>query len=89
MKNNSFTVYAGYGNEEHMPIGKTIDQVNKYKLQTMVWNDQFPGRTSSVKAHAKGYIALSTDGSAGFMMDHSTPLYPTVTLNRMFANISK
>ena len=36
------------------------------------------GSGSAKKAHAKGYIAVTSDKSKGFIMDHSTPKYPYV-----------
>ena len=55
----------------------------KSKLQSAVWNDQLNavwnlGSGNHKKAHAKGYIAVTTDKSKGFLMDHSTPKYPQV-----------
>lgn len=52
-------------------------------MQNAAWNDQFDvewgrGKGDSKKAHAKSYIATTSDYSKGFFMDHSVPNYPTV-----------
>ena len=81
MKTRTFKISSGHGNEDDAPIGRTIAQIAKSKLQSAVWNDQLNavwnlGSGNHKKAHAKGYIAVTTDKSKGFLMDHSTPKYP-------------
>lgn len=61
---------------------RTLDQINKLKLQYMAWNDQLPnGTTSSAKAHSKGVLALNQNSDTGFYFGHSIPLFPNFVEN--------
>ena len=52
-------------------------------MQNVAWNDQLDpvwglGAGNGARAHSKGYIGVTSDKSKGFLMDHSTPEYPSV-----------
>ncbi len=88
-KTGKFNINPGYGNEDENPIGRTAAQIEQFNLQNAAWNDQFDtewdrGKGDSKKAHAKSYMATTSDNFKGFFMDHSVPNYSTVIDGRVF-----
>ena len=57
-----------------MPLTRTLEQLLKYNMQNVAWNDQiFNQSESTVLAHSKSIGAYEPISKEGFLIIHSIP----------------
>ena len=57
-----------------MPLTRTLEQLLKYNMQNVAWNDQiFNQSESTVLAHSKSIGAYDPISKEGFLIIHSIP----------------
>lgn len=55
----------------------------------MMWNDEPDGiNVSSTYAHSKGIIGGNSSGKTAFVLNHSTPKFPTISSDKIDLDMS-
>ena len=77
----TFSHHPEVGDWSNQSHGRTIDSIKALNLESYAWNDQLipaqNGKTDSLDAHAKLYMAFNKQKTYGFVVSHSIPKYPT------------